>query len=218
MTKSVLAAAILLSLAACSEKPAETSLATETMATATPETLTDPETAMTPETEKSGFKQELELQGIRFVVEATNEGSLNNLTISPSGLSEVNDVISREIEGSVTKVEIEDVNADGSPELYVWVTSAGSGSYGIPIGYSANNKKSLSEIYFPPISEDAVNSKGYMGHDEFVVGEGIIAQRFPIYNEGDNNANPTGKTRQLQYKLTAGEAGWVMKVDRVVEF
>ncbi|MEY3069543.1 MAG: hypothetical protein RLZZ456_1242, partial [Pseudomonadota bacterium] len=63
-----------------------------------------------------------------------------------------------------------------------------------------------------------VNSKGYMGHDEFVVGEGIIAQRFPIYNEGDNNANPTGKTRQLQYKLTAGEAGWVMKVDRVVEF
>jgi hypothetical protein len=152
------------------------------------------------------------------VVEATNEGSMNNLTITPSGLSEVNDVISREIDGSVTNAELGDINADGSPEIYVWVTSAGSGSYATPIGYSANNNKSMSEIYFPPISEDAVNSKGYMGHDEFAVVEGVVAQRFPIYKDGDTNAQPSGKMRQLQYKLTAGEAGWVMKVDRVEEF
>ena len=76
----------------------------------------------------------------------------------------------------------------------------------------------MSEIYFPPISEDAVNSKGYMGHDEFAVVEGVVAQRFPIYKDGDTNAQPSGKMRQLQYKLTAGEAGWVMKVDRVEEF
>lgn len=212
MTKSVLASAILLSLAACGEKPADTAPAAET-ATAAPA-----EAAAAPEAAKPGFKQEFELNGVRFVVEATNEGSMNNLTITPSGLSEVNDVISREIDGSVTNAELGDINADGSPEIYVWVTSAGSGSYATPIGYSANNNKSLSEIYFPPISEDAVNSKGYMGHDEFVVVEGVVAQRFPIYKDGDTNAQPSGKMRQLQYKLTAGEAGWVMKVDRVEEF
>ena len=212
MTKSVLASAILLSLAACGEKPADTAPAAET-ATAAPA-----EAAAAPEAAKPGFKQEFELNGVRFVVEATNEGSMNNLTITPSGLSEVNDVISREIDGSVTNAELGDINADGSPEIYVWVTSAGSGSYATPIGYSANNNKSLSEIYFPPISEDAVNSKGYMGHDEFAVVEGVVAQRFPIYKDGDTNAQPSGKMRQLQYKLTAGEAGWVMKVDRVVEF
>ena len=212
MTKSVLAAAILLSLAACGEKPAESAPGAETAAAAPAEAPAAPEAA------KPGFRQELELQGIRFVVEATNEGSMNNLTITPSGLSEVNDVISREIDGSVTKAEIGDINADGSPEIYVWVNSAGSGSYATPIGYSANNNKSMSEIYFPPISEDAVNSKGYMGHDEFAVVEGIVAQRFPIYKDGDTNAQPSGKMRQLQYKLTAGEAGWVMKVDRVEEF
>jgi predicted small lipoprotein YifL len=212
MTKSVLATAILLSLAACGEKPAETAPAAETAATA------PAEAAAAPETAKLGFKQEFELNGVRFVVEATNEGSMNNLTITPSGLSEVNDVISREIDGSVTNAELGDINADGSPEIYVWVNSAGSGSYATPIGYSANNNKSLSEIYFPPISEDAVNSKGYMGHDEFAVVEGVVAQRFPIYKDGDTNAQPSGKMRQLQYKLTAGEAGWVMKVDRVEEF
>jgi hypothetical protein len=58
-----------------------------------------------------------------------------------------------------------------------------------------------------------------MGHDEFAVVEGVVAQRFPIYGEGDTNAGPTtGKTRQLQYKLVPGEAGWVMKLDQVTEF
>lgn len=212
MTKSVLATAILLSLAACGEKPADTAPAADTPAAA------PAEAAEAPEAAKPGFKKEFELNGIRFVVEATNEGSMNNLTITPSGLSEVNDVISREIDGSVTNAEIGDINADGSPEIYVWVNSAGSGSYATPIGYASNNNKSMSEIYFPPISEDAVNSKGYMGHDEFAVVEGVVAQRFPIYKDGDTNAQPSGKMRQLQYKLTPGEAGWVMKVDRVEEF
>lgn len=212
MTKSVLATAILLSLAACGEKPADTAPAADTPAAA------PAEAAEAPEAAKPGFKKEFELNGIRFVVEATNEGSMNNLTITPSGLSEVDDVISREIDGSVTNAEIGDINADGSPEIYVWVNSAGSGSYATPIGYASNNNKSMSEIYFPPISEDAVNSKGYMGHDEFAVVEGVVAQRFPIYKDGDTNAQPSGKMRQLQYKLTPGEAGWVMKVDRVEEF
>lgn len=212
MAKSLLANAILLSLVACGEKPANTAPAADTPAAA------PAEAAAAPETAKPGFKKEFELNGIRFVVEATNEGSMNNLTITPSGLSEVNDVISREIDGSVTNAEIGDINADGSPEIYVWVNSAGSGGYATPIGYASNNNKSMSEIYFPPISEDAVNSKGYMGHDEFAVVEGVVAQRFPIYKDGDTNAQPSGKMRQLHYKLTPGEAGWVMKVDRVEEF
>ena len=166
----------------------------------------------------SAFNKELDLQGLHFVVQATNNGSLNTLTITPGGLAEVNDAITREIDGTVTNAEVADINADGSPEIYVWVNSAGSGSYATPIGYSANDRKSLSEIYFPPVSEDPVNGKGYMGHDEFAVVEGIVAQRFPIYGENDGNASPSGKMRQLQYKLTRGEAGWVMKLDKTLEY
>jgi hypothetical protein len=57
-----------------------------------------------------------------------------------------------------------------------------------------------------------------MGHDEFAVVEGTFVQRFPIYGDGDVNARPSGRTRQLQYKLRRGEAGWVLKLDRVVEY
>jgi len=43
-------------------------------------------------------------------------------------------------------------------------------------------------------------------------------RRFPIYLEDDTNAAPTGVTRQIQYKLEPGEAGWILRQDRVVEF
>ena len=123
-----------------------------------------------------------------------------------------------EIDGNVSNVEIEDLNSDGSPEVLVYITSAGSGSYGSVIGYSVNNKKSMSQIYFPPIADNPEISKGYMDHDEFAIIETTFAQRFPIYREGDTNSNPTGGIRQVQYKLVEGEASRIFEVDKVLEF
>jgi len=45
-----------------------------------------------------------------------------------------------------------------------------------------------------------------------------LVQRFPVYKTGDTNSEPTGGMRQLQYRLVAGEAGWILEVDRVVEY
>jgi len=166
----------------------------------------------------NGFDKVLKLQGITFHVQATNEGSLNQLTITPSGLSGTNDVIKQEIDGSVTGAEVADLNNDGSPEIYVYVTSAGSGSYGALVAYSANHKKSLTGIYLPPLEDDKKNSVGYMGHDEFAVVESSFARRFPIYKKDDSNAKATGGMRQLQYKLVPGEATWQLKLVHSTEF
>ncbi len=164
------------------------------------------------------FTKRLELQGISFYVTCANEGSINTLHIIPAGLKVDNAPISREIDGTVTGAEVTDLNVDGSPEIYVYVTSAGSGSYGSLVAFSANKLKSLSEIYLPPLSEDQAASKGYRGHDEFAVLEGVLGRRFPVYRDMDINATPTGGTRQIQYKLVPGEAGWLLKSDRVVEY
>ena len=164
------------------------------------------------------FDRTLELQGIRFRVTSANEGSVNTLHIVPAGLEIDNSPIVRTINGTVTGAEVADLNVDGSPEIYVYVTSAGSGSYGSLVAYSANRRKSLSEIYLPPVTQDKVASKGYMGHDEFAVVESVLVQRFPVYRDTDINAKPTGGMRQLQYKLVPGEAGWLLQVDRVVEY
>ena len=164
------------------------------------------------------FDQTLSLQGVSFRVSSANQGSVNELKIAPKGLSIDNSAIVRSIDGQVTGAEAADLNGDGSPELYVYIRSAGSGSYGSLVAYSANARKSLSEIYLPPITEDAAAARGYMGHDDFATVESTLVRRFPVYRDGDRNAAPTGGVRQLQYKLLPGEASWVLKVERVVEY
>lgn len=164
------------------------------------------------------FDQTLKLQGISFRVTSANSGSINELKIMPSGLTIDNTPIARPIEGQITRAEVADLNADGSPEVYVYIRSAGSGSYGTLVAFSANKRKSLSEIYLPPVSDNAKAARGYMGHDDFAVVEGSLVRRFPVYKEGDSNAAPSGGVRQMQYKLKAGEANWQLKLDRVVEY
>lgn len=164
------------------------------------------------------FHKTLELQRFSFDVTATNEGSLNKLTVVPKGLKEQNEPVTSEIDGTVTGAEIADLDVNGFPEIYIYVTSAGSGSYGSLVGYAVNKGKSMSDIYLPPLTDDPKAGKGYMGHDEFAVVESSLARRFPIYKEGDTNAGPTGKTRQLAYKLAAGEAGWILRLKSMTEY
>jgi len=165
----------------------------------------------------SGFDRTLELQGITFHVSCANDSSLPTLRIVATGLTTDAAPITREVDGTVIGAEVADLNMDQSPEIYVFVQSAGSGSYGSLVAYAAHKRKSLSEIFLPPITENAKASKGYMGHDEFAVVENSLARRFPIYRKGDTNAKPTGGTRHLQYKLVEGEAGWVLKVTKIVD-
>lgn len=165
------------------------------------------------------FRQTLKLQGITFKVECVKTGSGNNLTVTPKGLGRDNRKIQTKIDGTVVKAQVADLNGDGSPELYVFVRSDGSGSYGRVAAWSANRRLSLTEIFVPePAEVSKKAAKGYRGHDEFDIVEGCLVRRFPIYRQGDVNAAPTGKTRQIQYKLHAGEAGWVMRPDKVVDF
>ena len=164
------------------------------------------------------FNRTFELQGIKFLVQSTNSGSINTVTIKPYGLTIDNAPIASEIEGVVTGVEVADLDSDGSPEIYVYIQSAGSGSYGSLIAYATNHKKTMSQIYLPDLMQDKTASVGYQGHDEFSVLESRLGRRFPIYRTGDTNSNPTGGLRQIDYKLIPGEAGWLLKRSEIHNF
>ena len=170
------------------------------------------------EEQQIGFQKTLTLQDITFEITTVGEGSASDLIIQPNGLEIDNKKIVLEIDGQVVNAEIEDLNSDGFPEILVYTVSAGSGSYGNVIGYSVNNGKSISQIYFPEISENKEAGEGYMGHDEFAVVETSLVQRFPIYKSGDSNSNPTGGTRQIQYKLQDGEASRLFVIDKISEY
>lgn len=164
------------------------------------------------------FGKTLSLQDIGFEVKTTGRGSIQQLSIQPYGLKKDNREITMEVIGVVTNAEIEDMNSDGFPELLIYTTSAGSGSYGDVIGFSVNNGKSISRITFPGISENPKASKGYRGHDEFALLENTLVQRFRTYNTEDTNSNPTGVIRQIHYKLVDGEASRKFVVSKIIEY
>ena len=170
--------------------------------------------SLEPVEPKTALKKTVSYKTIRFDI--TKSG--DTLTIQPSGFESDNTKVIKTIEGTVSNIEVDDINTDGSPELMIYITSSGSGSYGTAIGFSGNNNKSMSEITIPRIVDNPKTNKGYMGHDEFALVEGTLVQRFPIYKEGDTNSKPTGGMRQIQYKLKNGEASKVFAVDKIIEY
>ncbi len=169
--------------------------------------------------DKTKFKRVLNLQDVGFNVSSIEKDGKNTLTIFTFGLKEREYNETFNIDGEeVINAEVEDLNSDGSPELFVFTQSVGSGSYGNVYAFSVNNKKSMSEVYFQPTAENSEINKGYMGHDEFSLVENTLGQRFPIYKEGDTNAEPTGGTRQVSYRLVEGEAMRKLKVDKMTEY
>ena len=166
--------------------------------------------------QSEGFNKSVASGGISFRVTCPNDSSLNKVTITPKGLEVSNDPIIIDADGTVTDVKIDDLDSNGFPEIFISVTSAGSGSYGTLIAYACNNGRSMTPIYMPDLTKD--QSVGYMGHDEFAPVEGTLVRRFPLYKDADTNAQPSGKTRQVQYHLKAGEAGWVFDVQKTSDY
>lgn len=157
------------------------------------------------------------LQGITFTVSSSGEGSARQLTIRTSGGRRPIAPIRQEILGSVSGVEVADLDVNGLPELYVFVTSAGSGSYGSLVAYAVNRgATSITPIQLPELSGKA--AQGYQGHDSFAVIERNLARRFPIYRPGDTNAKASGGIRQISYQLVPGEASWQLKPVRVDQY
>jgi hypothetical protein len=150
-------------------------------------------------------------RNISFHVVVRND----TLTIEPKGLAIDNRRIDESITGSPVKAEIGDLNKDNWPELLVYFVSQDSVRRGDLIGYSSNAGKSVSQLYFSGITYDTTANKGYGGHDEFAIVDGAFVQRFPVH---DAQGKPTGKTRQIRYKLVDGEAARGLKIEKIVEF
>lgn len=155
---------------------------------------------------------------IGFTLRATDNSSLNHLVITPGGLTIDNREIKVELDGTAYRAELADIDGNGWPEIYIYVSAAGSGSYGSLVAYAVNRGKSMSSIYLPPMEQSPDIASGYMGHDEFAVVENRLVRRFPLYRDTDVNASATGGTRQIHYRLEPGEAGWLLKVDRIANY
>lgn len=171
-----------------------------------PATEATPETTEKAEPEPpAAYSNTFELQGISFDVKADN----GNLVVTPSGLEATNDPMEWSVDGIVTGAEVEDLNADGWPELFVFTQSLDESKKGNVVAFSVFNGKSMGMVSFPSLMDNAEASEGYVGGDEFAVVENNLVQRFTLAN---------GNTRQIQYKMVSGEAMPALVIDKVVEY
>ena len=113
--------------------------------------------------------------------------------------------------------EVADLNVDGSPELYVYITLPGDNARGKVLAWSANKKKSLSEIYVPELAPGDPKLKGYRGHDEFAVVENILARRFPIYKDGDDEPSRAAECDSSNISLPPARLAGKLRLDKTID-
>lgn len=162
------------------------------------------------------FATTVSLEGISFFVTSPNAAKDNSLTITPAGLEGSNLPVSLAVEGKVVNAVAADINGDKSPEIYVTVAAPAPDARLSLIAYSANKRKSLSQISLPPLAEKT--AQGYLGHDKYSPVDGMLIHTFPVFGKGGNMAVPTGLTRQLHYTLEPGEASWQLRVQKVFDY
>jgi hypothetical protein len=140
--------------------------------------------------------------------------SLSNIRIQSEGFDHEFDETYVDAD-PIRDVFVADLDGDGFDEVYVITVAAGSGSHGGVIGVASNRDVSMSIINFPEIVQGEPNFKGYMGHDSFSIQSRRLVRTFPIYRTTDTNAEATGGTRRIVYRLAPGEALWQLRVESV---
>lgn len=155
----------------------------------------------TPTATPISFRKELREGDHRFVLQTIGEGSKRQMELRVEKNGQEVATNTQAVEGTVEDAVATNLNNDDSPELLVFITDAGSGSYGQLMGYEFGNqgRRTLS---LPDLSGAA--AKGYQGHDTFRVEGQQVVRSFPVYLDADPNCCPSGGQRLVQYKLPAG--------------
>jgi len=132
----------------------------------------------------------------------------NSVTIKPIGFEKDARDVNIDVKGKIKSVEVDDLNADGFPDVLLYVYNGEGNVYGTVFGISSEKNQNMRPIFFPDILDDAKLRVGYKGHDEFRLMEGTLIRRFPLYNTTDStHSEPTGTIRGIQYNVINGEGG-----------
>lgn len=112
----------------------------------------------------------------------------------------------------ITGIKKTDVDGNGFDEIFIFTTSAGSGSYGNVHLIVSVGDSTLTRVSLPEPEKDDETFNGYMGHDIFMIKDGLLNRTFPVFNEGDSNTSPTGGTRTIPYALVNENGTWQLSV------
>ncbi len=143
------------------------------------------------------------------VTTRNNSPEKNLLTVEPLGFDANMREFSFEVKGRVARAEVDDLNRDNFPDLVIYLVSNDSIPKGNVVGISSEANTSVKPILFPDIIDDPKLRDGYKGNDQFMLMEGQLIRRFPLYSTDSTTQaiTPTGKMRQVMYTIRPGERG-----------
>lgn len=143
----------------------------------------------------------------------------NSVTVTPVGFQNTARDVMFEIKGRILKAEVDDLNNDAFPDLVFYVYEPGDKGKASVVGISSINNENFAPISFPDIVNDPKLRSGYTGFDSFLLMEGTLMRRFPLFTVDSTGAKPTGMTRQIQYKVIKDEKeGLKFKAVRSYEY
>lgn len=141
----------------------------------------------------------------------------NMVTLSPVGFESGASNVTIEVKGRIKKCEVDDLNNDGFPDLVMYIFPEDVNNKGTVIGVSSDKNQGYAPIIFPDVVDDPKIRTGYMGNDQYMLMEGVLVRRFPLYDTA--TMKPTGSMRQVMYRAQADEHGTLkFKVVRSYDF
>lgn len=154
---------------------------------------------------ESPFTKALRFNVYTFTVTATDTGRIRDVQVKAYRGELLLTNFRVRVEGTVTGAEVADLDNNRFPELYVYSTTNGSGSFGRVYGWQflPERKADITLINWRNRLPD-----GYMGHDSVWVERDILCRKFPVYQPGDANAEPSGGYQMMRYKLRPAGTGF----------
>jgi hypothetical protein len=139
--------------------------------------------------------------------------SQNEVRVKPYGFENSARDLNFYTKGLVYSALVDDLNNDGFPDLVLFIKTDTAGIYGTVYVFASDQNKNIVPIAMPDLMLDGKLDVGYRGHDEFTMMEGTIMRKFPLYKTGDENNNPTGGRRAIQYTIVGNsDSGYKFKV------
>jgi hypothetical protein len=150
----------------------------------------------------------LKIGKVGYRVECKNKNvDVNQLTVRPIGFDGSAREVNFPLRGRLLKAEIDDLNNDGYPDLVLYIYTDSAATFGTVYVFLSEANKSITGCVLPDAMMDGKINTGYKGHDQFILMEGNLLQKFPIYKPGDDKDKPTGGTRVVLYQMAKTDNG-----------
>lgn len=159
---------------------------------------------------ESPFNKSLRFNVYTFTVTAADTGRVRDVQVKAYRGELLLTNFRVRVEGTVTGAEVGDLDNNRFPELYVYSTTNGSGSFGRVYGWQflPERKADITPANWRDRLPD-----GYMGHDSVWVDQDILCRKFPVYQPGDANAEPSGGYQMMRYKLRPSGTGFSLAAE-----